>query len=119
MKSIKNLKMYLSFIVCITLIFSVVSVINNMYVYAEENINETTEFETLEKQILDSERWCSTENGALDVSLDIKNMWFLPNEDIVVSYLASNEQEITNFDYEATGFEVVNIGIDEENSSRI
>ena len=54
MKSIKNLKMYLSFIVCITLIFSVVSVINNMYVYAEENINETTEFETLEKQILDS-----------------------------------------------------------------
>ena len=111
--------MYLSFIVCITLIFSVVYVINNMYVYAEENINETTEFETLEKQILDSERWCSTENGALDVSLDIKNMWFLPNEDIVVSYLASNEQEITNFDYEATGFEVVNIGIDNDNGSRI
>ena len=46
-------------------------------------------------------------------------MRFLPNEDIVVSYLVSNEQEITNFDYEATGFEVVNIGIDEENSSRI
>ena len=112
----------ISIIVCILTMLNALFVVKdilNANVYAEENIEETTEFETLEKQILNSERWCNSIDDGTKISLDIDSMRFLPNEDIVVSYLVSNEQEITNFDYEATGFEVVNIGIDEENSSRI
>ena len=71
---------------CIVLMMSIVFTITNylhINIHAEENIEETeiTEFETLEKQILNSERWCSAGNDESDVSLDIENMWFLPNDD--------------------------------------
>ena len=88
-------------------------------IYAEENVElaEKIEFETLETQILNSERWCNAPGNETVVSLDVNNKWFLPDEDIVVSYIASNEEAITSFDSNATGFEVVGIEIDDENKN--
>ena len=116
-KKMKQVKKIISTLVCVLMIFTIIlNGPKNMstMVYAEESTEETIEFETLEKQILNSERWCNASSDEINVALDIETMWFLPDDDIIVSYLVSNEEEITNFCYSATGFEIVDAWVNDE-----
>ena len=117
----KNVKKSLSNLLCIILIaFYICSFncIGNIDINAEnnENLENPDVFESIESKILKEEEYYADGEEESNVYLDIDKMYFLPDEDILVSYLVTNEQEITNFDYTATGFEVVDIGIDEENN---
>ena len=115
-------KYFISVFMCVWGLLGII-LTNSIFlkIHAEESIEniDKVQFKTIEKQILNSEKWCSSTDDELKITLDIENMWFLTGEDIIVSYLVSEEQEITNFNYNTTGFEVVDIEIDEQNSSGI
>ena len=116
MKRIQKLTIML---ICLSMILINTSIPIN--IFAEENVDKTddTSFETLETQILNSERWCGGTNDDLSVDLNVEKMWFLAEEDITLSYAVSNEEEITNFDYSSTGFNVIDIYVDSSDNSKI
>ena len=70
----KQIKKIISIFVCVLLLFVVFILPNYIYtdVYAEENTENmgTAEFETLETQILNSERWCNAPAAAFGLTPD-------------------------------------------------
>ena len=116
MKSIKLLTLIL---ICVSIIFKSTIVADYEFsAFAEETTTEEP-YKTLESKILESDRYCSSNSSAVTASLNINNKWFLPNEDILVSYTVSGEEEIQDFDYIATGLEVADIYVSETDSSTI
>ena len=68
----KNNIKVISIMICISMTLSMF-LISRYMIYAEENIEETTEYETLEKQILKSERWCNALDDKIGVSEKISS----------------------------------------------
>ncbi|MBO5715461.1 MAG: hypothetical protein J6S23_03595 [Clostridia bacterium] len=79
----KEVKRILTITICFLLVVNSILFPNMLKLdtFAEENADETEviDFETLERQILNSERWCNATDNGVNVSLDIGNRWFLPN----------------------------------------
>ena len=73
MKRIQKLTIML---ICLSIILTNTSILIN--IFAEENLDETddTSFETLETQILNSERWCGATNDDLTVDLNVEKCGF-------------------------------------------
>ena len=82
-------------------------------------MEKVAESETLERKIFNSEMLCSAVVETISASLDLERMWFFQNEDIIISYEVSNQEEITDFDYAADGLSIVDIEVAESNLSRI
>lgn len=61
-------------LICLSMILTNTSIPIN--IFAEENVDKTddTSFETLETQILNSERWCGGTNDNLSVDLNVEKM---------------------------------------------
>lgn len=115
----RKIKSLLIMLICLSMILTNTSL--PIKIFAEENIDETDamSFETLETQILNSERWCGAADGDLSINLNVEKMWFLDAEDIVVSYSISNGEEITNVNYSSTGFNVIDVYVDSNDYSKI
>ena len=61
---------------------------------------------------------CSQANGSI-ISMESERMYFLPDENIVVSYLIASDKNVIDYTYSQSGFNVISINIDENNHSRI
>lgn len=110
----------ISLIICISVVIGstfISSSVNFSQVYAEESTGEV--FESIESQVLREEKHCAMATEGITVSLETEARRFISGEDIVVSYLVSDDEEIMNFQYAQTGFSVVDIYVDENNCSRI
>ena len=86
----------------------------NVTSYAQADIDSVTKSSDIA-----SDPCCYNESVETNVSFENEKVHFSPDENIVVSYLVSNDKKIVDFECVQSGFDIVSIKIDENNNSRI
>ena len=62
---------------------------------------------------------CSTSSEGARVYLESNKAHFSNSENVMVTYYVNTEKSITNISYTQTGFNVISVGVDDEDLKRI
>ncbi len=107
----KNKRFLLYFLFLIISIFAITSIsisASAKFTDIEECSEQTSAFSQ-----------CTLAEGSYNINFENENKHFLQNENIVVSYLVSDDISISTLTYTQTGFNVISAYIDENNDSRL
>ena len=67
----------------------------------------------------ESNSFCGTSSTVPTVYLESRRFVFSDDENIIVSYYVNSEDDITDISYTQTGFDVISVGVDDEDLKRI
>lgn len=110
------MKVKFRFVLCVVFILS--AIISTMNIFDVIATAQMSDNHSSQSTFHDDICYCGMD-GEIFISLETEQTHFLPNENIVVSYLASSGESIRSFKIKETNFNVINMYVDESCESRI
>lgn len=102
----------LASILCVVFVFCSLFAITNVFNIAASA--QTDDNYSSQLTAYSNKLYCGDEDD-IYVSLESDKVHFLPNENIIVSYVVSSEETISTYDYSQSGFTIINTRIENDN----
>lgn len=102
----------LASILCVVFVFCSLFAITNVFNIAASA--QTDDSYSSQLTAYSNKLYCGDEDD-IYVSLESDKVHFLPNENIIVSYVVSSNETISTYDYSQSGFTIINTRIENDN----